>query len=209
MTPPFRFRRVAWLAALCAVGAGALLLAYRGRDSSGTALAAPSRDVLVSELQLIEGRLHRPQDDAPFTGRILERYPDGALKSRSCVSNGLLEGLSEGWGPEGRIQITEHFHQGVSHGTRTKWRPDGTRLSEAQISSGKLHGRFQRWHESGAVAEIMEFREGTPDGVSKAYYPSGCMKAWVLMRDGKPVEEKFWKDGERRDPPVDGAVVTE
>ncbi len=76
---------------------------------------------------------------------MLEHYADGALRSRSAVTNGLRLGL------------------------RSK---DGAKLSEATIVDGKLHGPFRRWHPNGELAEDVPLKDGHPDGLAKATSPA-------------------------------------
>jgi antitoxin component YwqK of YwqJK toxin-antitoxin module len=151
-----------------------------------------------TNLVLEEKRLRQPGSPIAFTGLMVEHYPDGALRSRSAVSNGLLQGLSEGWHTNGQQQVSEQFKEGFSHGLRTKWHPNGAKLSEASIVEGKLQGPFRRWHENGALAEQVEFVADQPEGLSLSFFPSGYLKARVVMKEGKPLEQKFWKDGEMK-----------
>lgn len=156
-------------------------------------------EVARTNLTFADGRLRVPSDNTPFTGFILEHFPNGTLRSRSAVSNGLLQGLSEGWYTNAQLQISEHFKDGVSHGLRTKWYASGKKQSEAAIVDGKLHGTFRKWHENEALSEQAEFVQDRPEGLSMSYYPSGYLKARVLMREGKAVEQTFWKDGEKKE----------
>lgn len=149
-----------------------------------------------SELEVREGRFYLAGDARPFTGLITDLYDGGELKSRSTVSNGLLEGLSEGWYTNGQRQVEEYFAGGVSHGRRTKWYPSGSKLSEAMIVNGQLDGIFQRWHENGQMSERVEMSEGRPNGLSLAYHPSGSLKARVRLEEGKVLEQQSWADGE-------------
>lgn len=133
-----------------------------------------------------------------FTGFLLTTYDDGALKSRSAVSNGLPQGLSEGWHTNGQQQVEEYFHAGLSHGLRSKWHENGRLLSKVMIMEGKLEGTFQQWHPDGTLAEQVELKAGVPDGISRAYYPSGFLKSEVHLREGEVLDQEFWKDGEHR-----------
>lgn len=155
--------------------------------------------IFRTNLVLVAGRLCLSGESNAFTGLMLEHSADGALRSRSSVSNGLLHGISEGWHTNGQLQVTENFKEGVSHGLRTKWHPNGTRLSEAVIVDGKLHGPFRRWSESGAPAERAEFVSGQPNGIAVAYFASGFLKTRAKMKDGKVLEQTSWKDGEHRE----------
>ena len=143
----------------------------------------------------------RPHEsDVPFSGYMLSHYPDGTLRSRSQVVDGLLHGISEGWYPDGTLETRERFRHGISHGTRLRWYPDGQLASRAEIRSGQMHGVFQRWHECGAVAQIIHMHEGLPHGLSKAYFPSGFLQARVEMEHGTVVNHEYWDDRRMREP---------
>ncbi|MCC7374594.1 MAG: toxin-antitoxin system YwqK family antitoxin [Verrucomicrobiales bacterium] len=152
-----------------------------------------------------DGQWWTHDGDHAFTGILVETYDNGFLKSRSAVTNGLLEGRSEGWYPDGQQQIVEHFRRGTSHGPRQKWYPNGRILSESTIADGRIEGVFQRWHENGVLAERMEMKAGVPDGLSVAFHPSGCRKSEARLRQGEVVEQRYWPDGEAP-PPLDVAA---
>ena len=160
-----------------------------------SALSLPP-EVDRSSLVLQVGRWVRPPGDAPFCGLMTDRYPDGQLMSRSAVSNGVLNGLSEGWHPNGALQIAEHFENGRSHGLRAKWYSSGAKQSEVTVRDGRLHGTLRRWHENGRLAESIPLSNGEPDGVSWAFYPSGRTQARARHAHSALVESEFWKDGE-------------
>lgn len=152
----------------------------------------PEVEVLSSELSLVDGQLRRKGDATPFTGVMIERYPDGKPKSRSAISNGVMHGVSEGWFTNGVKQVTEHFLSGTSHGQRTKWHLNGMKQSEAQIANGKLTGQFRRWDEQGKLSEEIEMVNGEPHGLSRAYHPDGTLKAEVRLDKGKVIDQKFF-----------------
>jgi len=152
------------------------------------------------DLEIRNGVWFQPGETREYTGLLLDSYEEGALKSRSVVSNGLLEGLSQGWYTNGQLQVEEHFVTGTSHGVRTKWHPNGQKLSEVTVVKGKLEGTFRHWHENGVLAEEVELTNGEPNGLSKAWFPSGFLKSQVTMLNGKIVEKQFYKDGEYREP---------
>jgi hypothetical protein len=163
----------------------------------------PSDTALVvsrTNLVLVAGHLCLHGQTNAFTGIMIEHAANGLLRSRSEISNGVLQGLSEGWHTNGQLQISEHFRAGASHGLRTKWYASGAKQSEANIAEGKLNGAFRRWHERGALSEQLEFVEGQPHGVSLAYYPSGCLKARVTLDHGKVLDHELWAEGEAPDP---------
>jgi antitoxin component YwqK of YwqJK toxin-antitoxin module len=100
--------------------------------------------------------------------------------------------------PTAKLQVVEHFREGLSHGIRTKWNLHGTNLSEGEIVDGKFHGIFRRWSERGSLIDQVVFVLGQPDGDALTYFESGFIKEWRRMRDGKIVEQKSWQDRERK-----------
>jgi antitoxin component YwqK of YwqJK toxin-antitoxin module len=58
---------------------------------------------------------------------------------------------------------------------------------------------FRKWHTNGVMSELVEFVADKPEGTSTAWFPSGYLKARVILKDGKPVEQKFWQDGEYKE----------
>jgi antitoxin component YwqK of YwqJK toxin-antitoxin module len=179
---------------------GVLFLLSRQRPHS---ISAPP-EVHRKNLERRADTWYLPGQSNGFTGLLLDTYEDGATKSRSTLSNGLLHGLSQGWHTNGQQQIEEHFVAGTSHGLRTKWHPNGQKLSEVMIVNGKLDGMFRSWHENGQRAEEVELKDGQPDGLSRSYFPSGFLKSQVTLRKGTVVTKQFWKDGENRETTASG-----
>jgi len=179
---------VALAGAVCAT----LVLSLRPKQKS----PHPLEEALPGTLELSEGRWRRQGGGEPFTGILCDYYANGSQKSRSVVSNGFLEGISEGWHTNGQKQLTEFYCAGVSHGIRTKWYDSGQKLSEVKVIHGKLEGAFSRYYEDGQLAESIILKNGLPDGRSCSYYPSGFLKAEARLTEGKVIEQKFWKDGE-------------
>lgn len=136
----------------------------------------------------------------PFTGILLEFYPEGILQSRSVVSNGLLNGVSEGWYTNRQMEVREYYRTNFSNGLRTKWYPDGRKLSEATIVLGKIQGVFRRWHENGTLAEEIPMRDGKIEGTGHTYYESGLLKTELTIHDGAVVQSKSWPDGTKSAP---------
>src|SRR5262245_6497034 len=153
-------------------------------------------EVPRSDLVLRDGLLYRKGESNTFTGGMIERYNSGSLKSRSSVMDGRLHGVSEGWHPNGQLQVLEHFQAGVSEGLRTKYYPSGRKQSEGRIVAGQFNGTYRRWHENGYLAEQVEFRDGRADGVSFSYFETGLLKARVTLRNGAVLDHLSWNNGE-------------
>lgn len=169
------------------------ILLHTSRQPRTVALPEVER----SQLLFRDGRWFQLPQTNLFTGLMVERYPGGALSARSAVSNGVLNGVSEGWYTNGQIQIREYYVNSLAHGLRQKWHANGQLKSEGTIIQGKLEGLFQSWHENGQLAERIEMKNGAPEGEAWAFYSSGCVKAETRVQAGKVLNQRLWNDGER------------
>ncbi len=156
---------------------------------------AQRRDLVVRD-----GLWYRAPDTHPFTGWMTDYYPDGTPLFRSAVSNGMLNGLSQGWYTNGQMQIEESFKNNLSHGLRQKWHANGRLMSQATIVDGKLDGTFRRWYENGQLAEQIEMKNDKPDGLARAFYPSGFLRFETQVRAGVVLVRDSHQDGEQRVP---------
>jgi antitoxin component YwqK of YwqJK toxin-antitoxin module len=192
-------RQKVLLAIACVLVLGGIvaLLIHRRPPVTPPAVIAAPLELSRTNLLLEAGRLRQTGSTSAFGGIMIDRYPDGVLRSRSAIADGLLHGLSEGWHTNAQLQVTEHFRGGVSHGERIKYYPDGTRQSVGMVVDGKLEGTFRRWHPNGQLAETAELRAGIPHGPAQSFYPSGYLKTQATLEAGKVTATRSWNDGER------------
>lgn len=188
-----RWPQLALVALVFAV-LGALTLLRQPPPQSAAEAPVVSR----TNLLFLEGRWFQLPKTNLFTGYLVEHYPDGSLLSRSSVSNGLLNGVSEGWYTNGQIQIREHYLNSIADGRRQKWHENGQAKSEATVVQGKLEGTFRSWHENGQLAESIEMKQGHPEGTAWAFYRSGFVKAETQVRAGQVLAQQSWEDGQHQ-----------
>ena len=187
------------LAAIAILGVvGALFMWFRRPPAPITAHVP---DTPRHDLVQTDGRWYWNGQTNPFTGWMTDVYPGGELLSRSQISNGLLNGLSETWYTNGQMEVREHFKNGVSHGLREKWHLNGNKMAETTLVSGKIEGVFRRWFNNGLLEEQIPMNHGHPDGIALAYYESGCLKAETRVERGEVIARRSWKDGEYREAP--------
>jgi len=196
---PEGFSRLVLVTLAVVVLGGAGLVAFHlARPQPELAVVVP--EVPRQELALQDGLWYRAGDTHSFTGWMTDCYPDGTPLFRSAVSNGMLNGLSQGWYTNGQMQIQESFKNNLSHGLRQKWHANGRLMSQATIVDGKLEGTFRRWHENGQLAEQIEMKNDKPDGLARAFYPSGFLQFETQVRAGVVLARDSHQDGEQRVP---------
>jgi antitoxin component YwqK of YwqJK toxin-antitoxin module len=168
------------------MAAGGLLLLGIGLYLGSVARRGPESLEQVNRNQMVlqAGRWMKTDETNAFTGVMVEFYPDGTLQSRSGVSNGLLNGLSEGWWTNGVLAVRETFNAGRSQGVRTKWDRTGSRIAESAIRDGQLDGMHREWHTNGQPALEVTMVSGKPHGLSRKWNPEGLLVGQWSLSNG-------------------------
>ena len=156
--------------------------------------APPVVERTRDQLEQRDGKLFEPEASEPFTGMLVEYYPEKKPKIAIEIQDGRPHGLSCGWYENGQMEVEERFVSGVSHGQRTRWHENGQKRSEAQIENGQITGKFFKWHDNGQKAAEATLVNGKPDGVSEAWHESGAPKSRVELRDGEIVSKEYFAE---------------
>jgi antitoxin component YwqK of YwqJK toxin-antitoxin module len=186
--------KVRWFVWLACFGALAclLILPFYYRKASPQSLV----EIGMNEIAKTNGLIWKAGDVNPFSGFLMDRFPDGKVLSRSEVKNGRLDGVSLGYYTNGVLQVKEHFVAGVSDGVREKWYPDGSLQMRGSIVGGEFHGNFRRWHTNGQLSEVMQMKRGKADGEAFGFFASGYRKSFTRLKTGEVSDQVIWKDGE-------------
>lgn len=87
-----------------------------------------------------------------FSGEVEERSPNGALISLDAYSNGVQDGPSREWYPDGSRRGEGTMRQGRPVGTFREWHPNGVLASERVIADDGLTLLSSRkWDETGQI----------------------------------------------------------
>ena len=105
------------------------------------------------------GRLYRRGlEDEPFTGSVVETFPDGSLALSTTFHQGKPHGFQKRNFPDGKSASEVLFDKGVLSGTRTKWWKNGRLREQEYWSDGKLKGR-RLWDDEGRLVREEIFPE--------------------------------------------------
>lgn len=126
----------------------AALLTLPGIARADGPLSAPTAVVVPLAQITKQGDLHL-LDGAPFTGTVIDKWPDGARKARFHVVEGKADGAWAEWYPDGAIRFY------------SEWR------------AGKGDGPFIYFHTNGEISERATARADIWDGVAEGWHPDG------------------------------------
>lgn len=161
---------------LPAAALAALLLA-------GTARAGVEVDAGDPRLQragaswLLSGR--------PFDGLIRSRTAEG-LRAEQPVRNGLREGLTRSWYPDGSLAEQRAYAGGRKNGAQSQWWPGGMPRLQAQMRDDRPVGQLRTWYADGRPYEEHRYDDaGHESGLQRVWYEDGSLRANYVVRDGR------------------------
>ena len=87
-----------------------------------------------------DGLIYRDGIEAPFTGRIIDRFENG------------------------KVEMDSSYLEGQPHGTQLRYFQNGKPALEATFDNGRLSGIKSRWWESGLIREEEYWSDGNYRG---------------------------------------------
>ena len=119
----------------------------------------PAAVVPLSQLQK-DGNFHL-LDGAPFTGTVVDTYPDGARKARFQVVEGKADGAWAEWYPDGAIRFFSEWRGGKGEGPFVYFHPNGEISERVTARADIWDGVAEGWHPDGRKAFERVYRAGT------------------------------------------------
>ena len=85
------------------------------------------------------------------TGQPQTSFEDCGLGIRYewYYKNGVKDGISKGWYPNGNLKHTQTWKDGVQHGKDIWYHENGQMRDEGEFKDGKYHRIINRWTEDG------------------------------------------------------------
>lgn len=138
-----------------------------------------------NEIQFRKGMAYQPNQDKPFTGRVVSRYMDGQKSEEANFKDGLQHGLFTVWLPNGQMCHRETFKNGKSDGEWTEWYPNGQRWESGNYKEGKKEGRWTTWDEVG---------QKSSEGI---YLNDNKHGRWIHWCNGEIEVDSFYNNGKK------------
>ncbi len=116
-------------------------------------------------------------------------YPNGRLRCRVPLKNGLIDGVVVYYYPNGRLKREIAFREGIRHGRDLYYSLEGKLLADVSYFKYKPYGVAKEWYRSGVLKkEIRYFTPGTIVEVI-SYDPQG--KKLMMPSSGKDYYENI------------------
>ncbi len=126
-----------------------------GRPFTGTIVqSGPSEP--TAEVPYVDGKRH---------GRVVARYPGGALAYEKTFFAGEREGTHRGFWPNGRLQFEYHYVHDLFDGEQVAYHENGSRAELRHLVAGHEEGRQSTWDAEGRIASNYTFKGGKRYGI--------------------------------------------
>lgn len=116
---------------------------------------------VVRSQDLVERDGRKTLSGVPFTGTVLERYPDGSRKTRYNLVEGRAQGAWAEWHPDGAIRFYSEWDDGKGDGPFVYFHPNGEISSRGTARTNIWVGVTEGWHPNGqkAIEQVLQSGE--------------------------------------------------
>ena len=145
------------------------------------------------------GLKYAPNDDEPYTGKVLDFYENGQKKFDGNYRKGLMNGEWTYYHENGKFHAQGRFidgdgsnsseSSGIPFNGRTGrwsfWYENGKKKSEGTYNDGEIDGKWTEWFENGQLSEEETFKDGELNGKSTYWYENGQKAVEGTYKDGE------------------------
>jgi len=149
------------------------------------------KEVGLDKLELRDSLWYENKSNELFTGRYLENYETGELKSMVTIENGKVNGKAESYYKNGAKAAEINYRNGVFHGKSDEWFEDGQLSTKATFCNGELDGYSEKFFENGLYDGYSYYRMGELDSLFR-FFPSGKRKSELKVFDLDNSTLKEW-----------------
>ena len=139
------------------------------------------------------------QKDGKRDGDYFQFHPDGHLEETILYHNGLKNGLAKWYAPDGHLEKEVPYHNGLRNGLEKRYHTDGKTLSKTcEMEDGKLNGLSTHYRRDGSKLSEMKFKDGKPVGLKR-----------IFEKDGKTVAKEEPYTGTIKEFGLNGKTIRE
>ena len=133
-------------------------------------------------------------------GEYTEWYPNGNLSEHGFYKNGKEDGLYETYNErQGYLYSRINYKEGVQEGLSEYFHPNGTLRSRTNWKDGKIDGTHELFHDDGSLSYIRHYKGGSYDGLAASYNRDGTPIETLEFKNGREhgKHEMYFSDGKQ------------
>ncbi len=146
----------------------------------------PDRIVVLADTNLSERQGVLFYEQKPYSGYVVEKYPNEKLASRNGYLNGKLEGKQEKWYADGSKMEVRFYKENRKSGEHHGWWENGQMKFEYFIENDIPIKTHQEWYQNGQLYSLSNYnQEGQPEGEQKMWFENRQVKSNYVIKDGR------------------------
>ncbi len=124
--------------------------------------------------------------EKPFTGIVIDKYPNNHLAMKNNYLNGMLEGKQEKWYPDGSKMEVRFYQENRKSGEHRGWWENGQMKYEYFIENDIPIKTHREWYKNEQLYSLSNYnQEGQPEGEQKMWFENGQIKSNYVIKDGR------------------------
>lgn len=153
----------------------------------------------TDQLIFSEGKYYALGEVEPYTGLVINRYPNGKKKYEARMVDGIPQGPAMEWHENGQKMTEVKLEEGKPAGTMTGWHSNGAKQFEMPLQNGKQHGLMTEYDIGNRRTSSTRYVVGVREGEAIGYDVNG-KKSWEThyrnnLMDGDFIE--YHPNGQR------------
>ena len=125
-----------------------------------SALSFSAKVIKATDIDVKGNVVYEAGQNAPYTGFIETYNEKNVLLARSEFKNGIQDGSSKIYFPNGKLYSEASFKNGKQVGVQKDYYENGKLQGEATYKNGQLDGVAKLYDESGKLIEEATFKNG-------------------------------------------------
>ncbi|SNS99599.1 Antitoxin component YwqK of the YwqJK toxin-antitoxin module [Ekhidna lutea] len=121
--------------------------------------------------------------DLPFSGYLVERYPNDSLSLKIGFYDGKQNGVMTSYYENGSIRYIRPYLNGEKHGKHVGFHKNGTKAFEYHFVDGFSEGNHKEWYDNRQPATDMNYVNGKEFGRQQAWRPDGKVRSNYIVRE--------------------------
>lgn len=154
----------------------------------------------TQDVEIKESVFYEKKSGQLLTGSLIRTYPDGAKFSESVFEQGILNGESKAFFPNGRVEHIVYFKNNKKDGPFKKYDENGNLIVEATYINDKLTGEFVAYYPNGKIYLKENYKDDQLNGQRMSYYDNGQIKTEAFYVDDllNGTAKEYYADGKIR-----------
>ena len=161
-------------------------------------LGAEDDQVAIKSLQK-RGVAHNqlyylPNQNMPFTGKAVAKWPNGQKKTEINYKDGKRDGLKAHWYESGQKLSEISYKAGKHDGPLTVWYENGKLRRKGNNMDGKMVGIWTHWYENNQQRDEMFYISGLMESAI-VWRPDGEKCSFTDVKAGNGIMVKYTDSG--------------